>query len=155
MTAYLVDNSVWARLVLRSPSATARIRQIERSPADFFVTCPPQVLEFCHSAPVGKHAEYRAAIGMGFPLDHHPSESFVLDIQQSLWDAGRFRAAGPVDILVAAYAMLNDATVLTADKDFGHIAAVARELRYEYVPPDPEQGEEFRRAGPRPSRGRR
>lgn len=139
MTAYLVDNSVWARLVLRSPTAIARIGQIERSQADFFVTCPPQVLEFCHSAPVGRHEEYRAAIGLGFPLDHHPGESFVLDVQRALWDNGAFRAAGPVDILIAAYAMLNDATVLTADKDFGHIADVVPELRHEYLSPDGDQ----------------
>ncbi|GII98188.1 hypothetical protein CLV28_1384 [Sediminihabitans luteus] len=141
MTAYLVDNSVWARVVLRSPLATARIEQIRRSPADYFVTCPPQVLEFCHSAPAGRYAAYREAIGLGFPLDHHPDEALVLDIQQGLWEGGLFRAAGAIDILIAAYALLNDATVLTADRDFGHIASVTHDLRYEYVPPDGDGGD--------------
>ncbi|TWS23806.1 PIN domain nuclease [Tsukamurella sputi] len=29
---------------------TERLRRIDRSPSDLFVACPPQVLEFCHSA---------------------------------------------------------------------------------------------------------
>ena len=46
MTDYLVDNSVWARLATADATITARLRAIERAPADLFVTCPPQVLEF-------------------------------------------------------------------------------------------------------------
>ncbi len=90
------------------------------------------MLEFCHSAPPGQYARYRAQISLGFPLDRHPEESLVCDIQQALWEHGRFRAAGPTDILIAAYAMLNDATVLACDHDFEHIAAVA-DLSFEYV----------------------
>lgn len=137
MTAYLVDNSAWARLAHGSPAAAARIATIERSPADYFVTCPPQVLEFCHSAPPGKHRAYRDAITLGFPLDVHPSEAFVLDIQDTMWANGRFRAAGAIDILIAAYALLNEATVLSADRDFTHIGDVVPALRHEYLPVDP------------------
>jgi predicted nucleic acid-binding protein len=135
VTDYLVDNSVWARAIAGDSGMIARLRGIERAPSDLFVTCPPQVLEFCHSArtPV-EHDRYRERISLGFPLEHAPDESFVLDIQGSLWNAGLVRAAGAVDILIAAYAIVNDATVLAADHDFDHIAKVA-DLRHEYIAP--------------------
>lgn len=135
MTDYLVDNSVWARLVTGDPGITARLRRIERAPADLFVTCPPQVLEFCHSARTPEeHIRYRERIGLGFPLEHAPDETLVLDLQAALWKAGLVRAAGPIDLLIAAYAIVNDATVLAADHDFDHIARVS-DLRHEYVAP--------------------
>lgn len=135
MTDYLIDNSVWARLALGDPAIVARLRQIERAPADLFVTCPPQALEFCHAARTpDEHAEYRDRIGLGFPLERAPDESLVLDIQGALWNAGLVRAAVAVDVLIAGYALVNDATVLTADHDFDHIAAVT-DLRHEFVAP--------------------
>lgn len=135
MTDYLVDNSVWARAIVGDTQAVARLRQIERSPSDLFVTCPPQVLKFCHSARTPtEHARYREQISLGFPLERAPDESLVLDIQAALWNAGLVRATGSVDILIAAYAIVNDATVLAADHDFDHIAKVTQ-LRYEYIQP--------------------
>lgn len=135
MTDYLVDNSVWARLAIGDPGITARLRRIERAPADLFVTCPPQVLEFCHSARTPQeHAHYREQISLGFPLEHAPDESLVLSIQSALWNSGLVRAAGSLDILIAGYGIVNDATVLTADHDFDHIARVT-DLQHEYIPP--------------------
>ncbi|MCG7611433.1 MULTISPECIES: PIN domain-containing protein [Mycobacterium] len=135
MTDYLVDNSVWARLATRDEGITARLRRIERAPADLFVTCPPQVLEFCHSARTSEeHAHYREQISLGFPLERAPDESLVLEIQSALWNSGLVRAAGSLDILIAGYAIVNDATVLAADHDFGHIARVV-ELSHEYIAP--------------------
>ena len=135
MTDYLVDNSVWARLARGDEAVTARLRRVERAPADLFVTCPPQVLEFCHSARTpDEHAFYREQISLGFPLEHAPDESLVLDIQAALWTSGLVRSAGAVDILIAAYAIVNDATVLAADHDFDHIARVS-DLQHEYVAP--------------------
>ncbi len=137
MTDYLVDNSVWARLATRDNGITARLRRIERAPADLFVTCPPQVLDFCHSARTpAEHAHYREQISLGFPLEHAPEESLVLEIQSALWNSGLVRAAGSLDILIAGYAIVNDATVLAADHDFDHIARVV-ELRHEYIAPSP------------------
>ncbi len=135
MTDFLVDNSVWARLAGGDPGITARLREIERAPSDLIVTCPPQVLEFCHSARTpAEHRRYREQISLGFPLEHAPDETLVLDIQAALWRAGMVRAAGAADILIAGYALRNDATVLTADRDFGRIARVT-ELRHEYLAP--------------------
>lgn len=135
MTDYLVDNSVWARAIRSDPGVVARLRRIERAPADLFVTCPPQVLEFCHSARgPQEHARYRERISLGFPLERAPDESVVLDIQSALWNAGLVRAAGPLDILIAGYALVNNATVLAADHDFDHIARVT-DLQHEYIAP--------------------
>lgn len=135
MTDYLVDNSVWARLASGDKRITSRLRRIERAPSDLFVTCPPQVLEFCHSARTpAEYAQYRERISLGFPLERAPDESLVLDIQGALWSAGLVRAAGPLDILIAGYAIVNDATVLAADRDFDHIASVT-DLMHEYVEP--------------------
>lgn len=135
VTDYLVDNSVWARLASRDQGITARLRRIERAPSDLFVTCPPQVLEFCHSARTPEqHAHYREQISLGFPLERAPDESLVLEIQSALWNSGLVRAAGSLDILIAGYAIVNDATVLAADRDFDHIARVV-ELQHEYIAP--------------------
>ena len=135
MTDFLVDNSVWARLALGDAVITERLRRIERGPADLFVTCPPQVLEFCHSARTPQeHALYREQFSLGFPLEHAPDESLVLDIQSALWNSGLVRSAGAIDILIAAYAIANEATVLTADHDFDHIARVV-DLQHEYIAP--------------------
>ncbi|MDO5052501.1 MAG: hypothetical protein Q4E05_06390 [Pseudoclavibacter sp.] len=90
MTDYLVDNSVWARLASGDPGITARLRCIERASADLFVTCPPQVFEFCHAARTpAEHTWYRERISLGFPLERAPSEELVLDIQGALWNSGR------------------------------------------------------------------
>lgn len=135
MTDYLVDNSVWARAIRADQAMVARLRHIERAPGDLFVTCPPQVLEFCHSARhPQEHERYRQRISLGFPLERAPDESLVLDIQAALWNSGLVRAAGSLDILIAGYAIVNDATVLAADHDFDHIARVS-DLQHEYIPP--------------------
>lgn len=135
MTDYLVDNSVWARLASGDTGIAERLRRVERAPSDLFVTCPPQVLEFCHSARTpDEHVHYREQISLGFPLEHAPDESLVLDIQAALWSSGHVRAAGAIDILIAGYALVNDATVLSADHDFDHIAAVTA-LNHEYIAP--------------------
>ena len=135
MTDYLVDNSVWARAISGDSNTVARLRRIERAPADLFVTCPPQVLRVRHSARTpDEHEHYRERILLGFPLERAPDESRVLDIQSALWRAGLVRAAGAVDILIAVYAIANDATVLTADHDFDYIARVT-DLQHEYVAP--------------------
>ncbi len=135
MTDYLVDNSVWARLASGDPGVSERLRRIEHAPADLIVTCPPQVLEFCHSARTPEeHAHYREQICLGFPLEHAPDESLVLGIQAALWNSGRIRASGALDILIAGYAIANGATVLSANRDFDHIAAVT-DLDHEYIAP--------------------
>lgn len=108
--------------------------KIYNSPSDWLVTCPPQVLEYCYSAPLGKYDEYKEFITLGFPLEKTPTEKDVLNIQQSLWKSGYFRSVRTVDILIAAYAILNDAVVLSSDHDYEYIAKVT-DLQQEYIAP--------------------
>lgn len=132
MTTYLVDNSIWQKAG-RSDAIASRLREL--SPNNLIITCPPQVLEYCFSArSAEEYTELRSDMDQLLSAWEHPDEAQVLDIQQSLWDAGMVRAAAAFDCLIAAYAVVNDAVVLNADHDFGHIeTATGGLVRQEYV----------------------
>lgn len=134
MTTYLVDNSVWQHAGASTAIAT-RLREL--SPAHLFITCPPQVLEYCHSARTpDEYAELRGDMDGLLPAWEHPDEHQALDIQQALWDTGLVRAAAAFDCLIAAYAVANDAVVLNSDHDFGYIEqATGGLVRQEYIEP--------------------
>lgn len=134
MTVYLVDNSVWQN-ANTSPTIAGRLREI--SPQHVIITCPPQVLEYCHSArSAAEYAELRADMDEFLPAWRHPTEADALSIQQSLWDNGPVRAAAAFDCLIAAYAVANDAVVLNADRDFGYLeTATQGAVRQEYIAP--------------------
>jgi predicted nucleic acid-binding protein len=133
LTTFLVDNSIWQKAG-RSEQITARLREL--SSRDLIITCPPQVLEYCHSA--RNHAEYlalRRDMDELLPALVHPTAEQALDIQQALWQKGMMRAAGAFDCLIAAYSLVNDAVLLNCDHDFSHIErATQGALRQEYVP---------------------
>lgn len=132
MSAYIVDNSVWWKAP-SFPGIATRLHTV--STQDLILTCPPQVLEYCHSAQSpAEHDVFRQNLAEFFAADQHPDNNDVLSIQSALWNGGYFRGAGAFDILIAAYAIVNDAIVLTADHDYDHIAAVVPELKHEYVP---------------------
>lgn len=132
MTTYIVDQSIWSR-VERNRSIDALVRQVAHDHT--IVTCPPQVLEYCHPARnPNEYRERRARMDSLFELRRHPTNDDVLDLQQALWDNGLMRAAGTVDLLIAAYALANDATILSADRDFDAIAqATGDRLRHQLV----------------------
>ncbi|MFF2051557.1 VapC toxin family PIN domain ribonuclease [Leifsonia sp. NPDC058194] len=132
MTTYLVDNSIWQRAGT-SPTIAARLREI--SPHHLIITCPPQVLEYCHSARTSQeYAELREDMDDLLAAWAHPAEKAVLDIQHALWNSGMPRAAGAFDCLIAAYAVANGAVVLNSDRDFGCIeSATEGALRQEFV----------------------
>lgn len=133
MTTYLVDNSVWQK-ASRSAAIAQRLAEIYSQ--HLIITCPPQVLEYCHSArSSAEHARLRAAMDGLLPAFDHPTEADALKIQRALWDAGLGRAAGAFDCLIAAYAVANDAVILNSDRDFAYIeAAAGGAVRQEYVP---------------------
>ncbi|MGO1539526.1 MAG: PIN domain-containing protein [Leucobacter sp.] len=125
MTAYLVDNSVWQK-AHRSTRIADRLRAI--SPHHLIITCPPQVLEFCHSArSADEYTKFREAMDDLLPAWEHPSESDALDIQQALWNTGLLRAAAAIDCLIAAYAVVNEAVVLNSDRDFTYIELATKD----------------------------
>lgn len=132
MSVYLVDNSVWQKAG-RNPRIASRLREL--SPQHLIITCPPQVLEYCHSARTPDEYDLlRADMSALLAATVHPSTEVALDIQRALWTTGRMRAAAAFDCLIAAYAVANDAIVLHSDRDFIHIAdAMDGALREEYV----------------------
>ncbi|MFK4834134.1 VapC toxin family PIN domain ribonuclease [Microbacterium sp. ZW T2_14] len=132
MTTYLVDNSIWQKAGT-SRAIADRLRSL--SPNHLIITCPPQVLEYCHSArDPREYADLREDMEQLLPAWEHPTEQEALDIQQALWNAGLMRAAAAFDCLIAAYAVANDAVILNSDHDFGCIElATEGRVRQEYV----------------------
>lgn len=132
MTIYIVDQSIWSRIE-RTPTLDAYVRQVARDHT--IVTCPPQALEYCHAArnPT-EFRERRDDMDAFLPLRRHPTHDDVLDVQQALWGNGLMRAAGAVDVLIASYAIVNDAAVLSADRDYDAIVrATGGRLRHQLV----------------------
>lgn len=134
MTTYLVDNSIWQKASTSDAIAT-RLREL--SPAHLIITCPPQVLEYCHSARTRReYQDLRADMEQLLPAWERPDERVALDVQQALWESGLLRAAAAFDCLIAAYALANDAVILNSDRDFGYIESATRgAVRQEYVAP--------------------
>lgn len=132
MTTYLVDNSIWQKAG-RSDAIARHLRQI--SPQHLIITCPPQVLEYCHSARTPEeYAELRGDMEGLLPAWNHPSVQEAISIQQALWQRGMLRAAGALDCLIAAYAVANDAVILNSDRDFGYLeSATDGMVRQEYI----------------------
>ncbi|MFJ2620638.1 VapC toxin family PIN domain ribonuclease [Glutamicibacter sp. NPDC087344] len=133
MSTYLVDNSIWQK-ASRSASISKRLREI--SPNHLIITCPPQALEYCHSARTAdEYHELRNDMDGLLAAWVHPDESMASEIQQALWDSGLIRAAAAIDCLIAAYAVVNDAIILNSDRDFGYIEmATGGLIRQEYIP---------------------
>jgi predicted nucleic acid-binding protein len=133
VTIYLVDNSIWHKAGT-STAIARRLRDI--SPQHLIITCPPQVLEYCHSArSPEEYAELREDMDELLAAWEHPTEELALDIQQALWDNAVVRAAAAFDCLIAAYAVVNDAVILNSDHDFRYISiATNGAVQQEYVP---------------------
>lgn len=132
MTTYLVDNSIWQKAG-SSPAIARRLRDTYTN--HLLITCPPQVLEYCHSArSPQEYLELREEMDELLAAWEHPSEKDALNIQQALWDNGLMCAAAAFDCLIAAYAVANDAVVLNSDRDFGFIqSATQGAVRQEYI----------------------
>lgn len=132
MTTYLVDNSIWQKAA-SSHSIARRLREL--SPQHLLITCPPQVLEYCHSARSREeYAALREDMDELLAAWEHPTEADALDLQQALWDGGLMRAAAAIDVLIAAYAVANDAVILNSDRDFGYLErATSGAVRQEYI----------------------
>ncbi|WP_449373712.1 hypothetical protein [Arthrobacter psychrolactophilus] len=82
MTIYLIDNSIWQKAPC-SPAIAQRLRKL--SPQHLIITCPPQVLEYCHSARTAdEYRELRKDMDELLGAWEHPSESTVLNSDQAL-----------------------------------------------------------------------
>lgn len=131
MATYIVDNSVWWK-AHRSEIVARRLREIATQ--DLILTCPPQVLEYCHSArSASDHDDHCDDMEAFLEASVHPDVHEVTAIQNALWKRGFVRGAGPIDLHIAAYAICNGATVLSADLDYEHIAESVSDFRHEYL----------------------
>ena len=61
-------------------------------------------------------------------------EQTALGLQSALWHSGRVRCVGVHDLVIAAVALVHEATVVHYDADYEHVAAVTP-LRHRWVAP--------------------
>ncbi len=136
MSRYLVDNSVLQRLPRSSQVQTAVDEILE---ADHELCCCALILdEVAFSArSESEHLEGSRRLRTTFlyiPASPR-TDQIVIDIRGALWRAGKGRAAGVIDVSIAATAISASAVVLHYDSDFDHIADVYPTLRVQWVVP--------------------
>ncbi|WP_314102071.1 PIN domain-containing protein [uncultured Frigoribacterium sp.] len=132
---FIIDNSAWQR-VATEPAVRASIEAIIRTTApDDILICPPVAAEYGYSAPSAKdHSAIVLTLASAFSdCSMHPEVREVAGIQSALFAAGMGRSAGATDILIAAYAVLNHATVVHYDRDFTYIARAYPDLKQQWV----------------------
>ncbi|GAA1355735.1 hypothetical protein GCM10009596_03560 [Arthrobacter rhombi] len=131
---YIVDASAWSH-VGSSVEVTTYIEGISHS--GIMMTCPPASLEYCFMArDAGEHDVFRARMTKLKQPERDPRVEDVLRVQSALWGSGLVRAAGSMNTLIASYALLHAATVVSCDKDYGHISrALGNELKYVLLRP--------------------
>jgi predicted nucleic acid-binding protein len=124
VTRYLVDNSVLQRLP-RSEAVQTAVRRLLDAEHEL-CCCALSLDEFAFSArSSAEHAEASRRLRTSFlylPLSP-VIDQLILDIRAALWNAGTGRAAGVIDVALAATAVHANATMLHYDSDFEHIAA--------------------------------
>jgi predicted nucleic acid-binding protein len=123
VTRYLVDNSVLQRLPRNRPVQEAVTAILDTQHE--LCCCALTLDEFGYSTrSAAEHAEaMRRLRGSFLYLPSSPqSDQVSLDIRAALWRAGKGRAAGVIDVAIAAIATHAAAAVLHYDSDFDHIA---------------------------------
>lgn len=136
MSGLLIDHSVWARLPTSAVVAAAFRALVNLVPAEEILICPPIVAEVGVSARTPEdHAAVMQALLACRDCPISPDTRVTLAVQNALWSNGLLRAAGPVDTLIAAYAIVNDATVIHYDRDFEHVAAATGTLKQRWIVP--------------------
>lgn len=136
MTRYLVDNSVVQRLP-RSEAVRSAVGEILDDEHEL-CCCALSLDEFAYSTrSPADHAEAVRRLRSSFlylPLSPRVDD-LMIDIRTALWGAGKGRAAGVIDVGIAAVAVQADATVLHYDADFDHIADAFPPFSSEWVVP--------------------
>lgn len=132
---YLVDNSVLQRMP--QPEMLAAITG-RSSYGVQFCSCSATMDEACYSA--RSEAEMLALRQRYLSDFKYLSLSPLVDdevlaIRKALFAVGHGRAAGVVDVQIAAMAVVNSVTVLHYDSDFEHIARVRPTLDQEWAIP--------------------
>jgi predicted nucleic acid-binding protein len=136
VSRYLIDNSVLQRLP-RSSEVQAAVAEILDA-EDELCCCALTLDEFAFSArSTAEHEEGSRRLRTSFLyLPASPTtDQIVIDIRTALWNAGKGRAAGVIDVAIAALAVVSSAVILHYDSDFDHIAEVHPEVRAQWVVP--------------------
>jgi predicted nucleic acid-binding protein len=136
VSRYLVDNSVLQRLP-RSSAVQTAVRALLDAEHEL-CCCALSLDEFAYSArSAAEHTEASRRPRTSFlylPLS--PAiDQLILDIRAALWNAGTGRAAGVIDVALAATAVDSAATMLHYDSDFDHITAAYPLLVASWVVP--------------------
>jgi predicted nucleic acid-binding protein len=136
VSLYLVDNSVLQRLPrsVAVQNAVAVILDAEHE----LCCCAVTLDEFAFSVrSAADHADGTQRLRTSFLyLRASPNtDQIAIDIRTALWRAGKGRAAGVIDVAIAAIAVHSNATVLHYDGDFDHISEVYSQLQAEWVVP--------------------
>lgn len=100
--------------------------------------CALSVDEFAFSArSAADHVEASRRLRTSFLFLSSSTDSDLIsvDIRAALWRTGTGRAAGVIDVALAAVAVHANATVLHYDSDFDHIAAAYPRLTSQWVVP--------------------
>lgn len=136
MTRYLVDNSVLQRLP-RSSQIRAAVSDILDA-EDELCSCAATLDEFSYSArSAAEHSEAVRRLRHSFlylPLAS-AIDQIIIDIRTALFATGKGRAAGVIDVQIAATAIHHHATVLHYDSDYDHITEAYPELSTRWVIP--------------------
>jgi predicted nucleic acid-binding protein len=121
---FLIDTSALARLMRPAGETYGWDQAIA---AGLIAVCPITELEFFYSARSVKDRE-QAVIDLrsafGWVPVHDRAYARAWEVQGQLTALGQHRAAGPVDLVVAATAELFGLTLLHHDRDFATIARV-------------------------------
>jgi predicted nucleic acid-binding protein len=136
VSRYLVDNSVLQRLP-RSSEVQAAVTAVLDA-EDELCCCALTLDEFAFSARSSSdHEEGSRRLRTSFLyLPASPAtDQIVIDIRTALWQAGKGRAAGVIDVAIAAIAVVSSAAILHYDSDFDHISDVYPDLQTQWVVP--------------------
>jgi len=136
VSRYLVDNSVLQRLP-RSTAVQAAVGALLDAEHEL-CCCALSLDEFAFSPrSAAEHIEASRRLRTSFlylPLSPD-IDQLILDIRAALWNAGTGRAAGVIDVALAATAVHSAARVLHYASDFDHIAAAYPHLDAAWVVP--------------------
>lgn len=136
MTRYLVDNSVLQRLP-RNGHVRAAVTEILDA-EDELCSCAATLDEFAYSMrSPAERAEAVERLRHSFLyLPLAPAiDQLIVDIRAALFAAGKGRAAGIVDVQIAAVAVHHHATVLHYDSDYDHISEAYPRVSSRWVVP--------------------
>ncbi|SDI91337.1 hypothetical protein SAMN05444157_0768 [Frankineae bacterium MT45] len=137
MTSLILDNSAFAR-IRTEPTVAASVRAYATASLGGLRSVLVQRAEICISA--RNLANYDAMVTSlaAVPLldsDTADVRAAVVSLQRSLVQAGTHRGPKVIDLLIAATALVHDATVLHYDSDFDTLVAADAALKAHWVVP--------------------